>query len=87
MNLREDLDVAGQREHRPSRLAEHELCDGIRLGHHGVAGRHRARRERFDAPKQFLVLELLVAEAHERLERDLIAEAIVAVRSSIFALM
>ena len=36
---------------------------------------------RLDAAEQLLVLELLVAEAHERLERDLVAEPVVAAES------
>ena len=37
-----------------------------------------SRAHALDAAEQLLVLELLVAEAHQRLERDLVAEPVVA---------
>ena len=58
-------------------LPEHEPGDVVRLCHHCVTGPHAARRQRLDAPEQLLVLELFVAEANERLERDLIAEPVI----------
>ena len=78
MDLREDLDVAGEREHRPRRLAEHDARDVVRIRQHAVARRHAFGGQRLDAAEQLLVLELLVAEAHERFERDLVAEPVVA---------
>ena len=40
VRLREELDVAGQREHGPGRLAEHALGDVVRLRHEPVARGH-----------------------------------------------
>src|SRR5262249_2263997 len=76
--LNEELDVAGERDHGPGRLREH--CAGyiVRVGHAAIAFRHVARDERLDAPEQLLGLDLLVAEAHHRLERHLIPEPVLA---------
>jgi hypothetical protein len=43
-----------------------------------IAGRHAGADEQLDAPEQLLVLELLVGEADDRLERGLVAEGVVA---------
>ena len=74
VRLHEQLDVAGQRQHRPGALAEHGARHVVRLGVERVAARHLSRDQRLDAAEQLLVLDLLVGEAHQCLERDLVAE-------------
>ncbi|MNC84480.1 hypothetical protein D3C83_00360 [compost metagenome] len=74
----EELDVADEREHRPGRLAEHGARDVVGLGQERVALGHALGGEALHAAEHLLVLELLVGEAHQRLEGDLVAEPVVA---------
>ena len=60
------------------RLAQHGARDVVRVGDLDVARRHATLEHVLDAAEQLLVLELLVAEADERLERDLVAEPVLA---------
>ena len=78
MRLREDLDVERQRHDGPVALGEHHLRDLVRLGQEGVAGGHARSHHHFQAAEQLLVLQLLVGQAHQRLERDLVTQAVVA---------
>ncbi len=73
----EQLDEAGEAEHRPGGLAQHRLRHGVRLGHEAVARGHVHGHHRFQAPEQLLVLDLFVGGAHQRLERLLVAEPVV----------
>ena len=63
MGLREQLDVAGQRQHRPAALAEHEGGDVLGVELEAVTRRHGLGREAFDAAEAFLVLPFLVRQA------------------------
>ena len=78
MRLREQLDVAGQRQHRPGRGGQHGLRHVVRLRQEAVARRHAGRDHRLEPAEHLLVLELLVGQAHQRLERDLVAEPVTA---------
>ena len=49
-------------------------------GRKAVAGGHAVGGEALDAAEERLVLELLVGEAHERLEGDLVAHPVLAAR-------
>jgi len=68
--------VAGQAEHGQRRLAEHERGDVVRLRQESIARGHAGSDERLDAAEELLVLQLLVGEAHERLERRLVAKRV-----------
>ena len=74
----EELDVAGQRQHRPRGLRQHRRRDGIGLRHERVAFGHAVCAHPLDSAEKLLVLDLLVAEAHQRLQRVLVAEPVVA---------
>jgi hypothetical protein len=76
MRLREALDHAGERKHRPRGLAQHEPRDVVRPRHEAVTRGHAARDHAVYAPEELLVLELLFGEAHERFERGLVAERV-----------
>ena len=78
VRLREQLDHAGEREHRPRRLAKDDRGHLVRLWQELISRRHARRDHRLDAPEQLLVLELLVGEPDERLQRNLVAEPVVA---------
>ena len=67
-----------QREHRPGRLAQHRAGDVVGLRQERVARGHADGGHALEAAEQLLVLQLLVGEAHQRLERDLVAEPVVA---------
>src|SRR4051812_32708924 len=77
VDLREDLDVARERKYGPRRLAENEVRHVVRIRRELVPRRHARRGQRLDAPEQFLVLQLLVAETDERLQGELIREPMV----------
>ncbi len=76
VNLREELDVAREREHGPGRFAQHAACDLGGIRDLGVAAQHFGADRALDAAEQLLVFELFVAEAHESFEHDLIAESL-----------
>src|SRR5690606_38192715 len=74
----EKLDAACERQNRPRAHAEHERCDVVRLRDERVAGGHALGNQQFDAAKQFLMLQFLVGETDQRLERRLVAEPVIA---------
>ena len=76
VRLREQLDIQRQRQHRPGALAEHGVGDGIGVDVEPIAGGQHLADHRVDAAEQRLVLQLLVAEPHQRLERVLVAEPV-----------
>ena len=78
VRLGEQLDVERQRQHRPGALAEHGAGDVVGIDVEAIAGGQHVADHRVDAAEQLLVLQLLVAEADQRLERDLVAEPVVA---------
>jgi hypothetical protein len=78
VQLREQLDQARQRQHGPRALAQHRARHLVRVRDLDVARRHAAADHRLDAAEQFLVLQLFVAEPHQRLERDLVTEPVTA---------
>src|SRR5215471_5490493 len=78
MGLREQLDVQGQCQHGPAALAQHHRGDLVRVPSEAVTGRHHLGGQRFDAAEQRLVLQLLVTEPNQRLERDLISQPMIA---------
>ena len=55
-------------------LPSTNAATSLACGDERVARGHVRGHQRFDAAEQLLVLELLVREADERLERDLVAE-------------
>ena len=77
VELGEQLDVEREREHRPGALAEHHARDGVGVHVEAVAGGQRLADQRVDAAEQLLVLQLLVAEPHQRLQGHLVAEPVV----------
>ncbi len=70
--------MAGERQNRPGRFPEDDRRDLVRLWQEAVAFGHLLRRHPLDAAEQLLVLQLLVCEAHQRLELGLVAEPVVA---------
>jgi hypothetical protein len=74
----EELDVAGERQHGPGRLRQHDVRDLVGIGHARVTGRHLGSGQLLDAAEELLVLQLLVAEPHQALQRELVAEPVVA---------
>ena len=77
VELGEQLDVQRQRQHRPGALAEHGAGDVVGVDVEAVAVGQHVADHRVDAAEQRLVLQLLVAEPHQRLERNLVAEPVV----------
>ena len=57
-------------------LAEHRAGDVVGIDVEAIAIRQDLADHRLDAAEQLLVLQLLVAEAHQRLERDLVAQPV-----------
>ena len=78
VRLGEELDVAGEAQHRPGRGAEHGLRHLVGLREERVGAGHAVRDHRLEAAEELLVLELLVGEAHEGLQRHLVAHPVVA---------
>ena len=78
VGLREQLDVAGQREHRPGATCRARTRRRRWAAAGSGSPRHAVGDQPLDAAEQLLVLELLVGEAHQRLERGLVAEPVVA---------
>src|SRR6185312_3087875 len=76
----EDLDMAGEREDGPRRFRKDCARDIVGVRQERVSGGHPGRAQALDAAEKLLMLDLLVAEAHERLERMLVAEAVVGTR-------
>ena len=77
VELSEQLDIQGQRQDRPAALAEHRVGDGIGVEVEAVAAGQNLADHRLDAAEQRLVLQLLVAEPNQRLERHLIAKPVI----------
>jgi hypothetical protein len=59
-------------------LPSTDARDSTRLGDADIAGLHPLRHHFLDAAEQRLVLELLVGEADDGLERGLVAERVLA---------
>src|SRR5262249_11200300 len=77
MELSEQLYIKGERQYCPCALAEHGVGDSVGVDIEAVAlGQHLADH-RIDAAEQFLMLQLLIAESKQCLERDLITEPVV----------
>ena len=76
--LYEELDMQRQHKHGPRALSEHGPCHLVGIDIEAIAGRQRLAHHRLDAAEQRLVLDLLVAEPHQRLERVLVAQPVVA---------
>ena len=55
-------------------FAEHHAGDVVGIDVEAITVRQNLADHRLDAAKQLLVLQFLVAEPHQRLERDLVAE-------------
>ena len=77
VELREQLDIQRQCQHRPCTLAEHGMGDGVGVDVEAIAVGQNVAEHRLDAAEQRLVLQLLVAEPDQRLERDLVAEPVI----------
>ena len=76
VELHEQLDVQREHEHRPGALGEHGAGNRVGIDVEAIAGRHRLAHHRFDAPEQGLMLDLLVAEPHQGLQRVLVAQCV-----------
>ncbi len=50
------------------------MCHIIRIRHLSIADRHMRSHHRLHAPEQLLVLDLLVREANQPFERELVAK-------------
>ena len=77
MELGEQFDVERQRQHRPGRLAKHGAGDAVGVDVEAITFRQHLADHCVDPAEQGLVLEFLVAKAHQRLERDLVAEPVI----------
>ena len=77
VELREQLDIQRQRQHRPCALAEHGMGDRVGADVEAITVRQDVADHAVDPAEQRLVLQLLVAESHQRLERHLIPEPVV----------
>ncbi len=53
------------------------MGDGVGIDFEAIAVRQNVADHRLDAAKQRLVLQLLVAEPNQRLERNLVAETVI----------
>ena len=78
MHLRENFDMAGQREYRPGRLAKNKVGDDVRLRQKSIAVGHLLGRQQLDPAEQPLMLQLFIGKADQRFERSLIAQRMVA---------
>src|SRR5215472_4873955 len=77
VKLSEQFDVQCQHQHRPSALAEHGMGDCVRFDIEAVAVRENLADHCIDAAEQGLVFQLLIAEPHQRFERNLVAERVI----------
>ncbi len=78
VRLGEELDEIGQSQNGPGALREDRRGDFVRPGKEAVALGHRRGRQALDAAEELLVLEFLVAETDQRLQRDLVAGPVLA---------
>ena len=74
VSLSEELNIQGQRQHRPSTFAEHGAGDHVGVEIETVAAGQYLADHRIDAAEQCLVLQLLVAEPDQRLDHNLVAQ-------------
>ena len=77
VQLREQLDIERERQHRPRALAEYRVGDGVRIDVKAIPKGQYIADHRVDAAEQRLVLQLLITEPNQRLERDLVAEPMI----------
>ena len=77
VQLREQLDIQRQRQDRPGAFAEHSMGDAVGVDVEAIAHGQNVADHRVDATEQRLVLELLVAEPNQRLQRNLISEPVI----------
>ena len=77
VKLSEQLDIQCQYQHCPCTLAEHRAGDGVGVDVEAIAVGQNLGDHRIDAAEQRLVLQLLVAESNQRLERNLVAEPVI----------
>src|SRR6188768_615698 len=73
---REQLDVGSEREHGPCRLRKNGRRNLVGSGQESIASGHLFGREQLDPTEKLLMLELLLAETHEREDGILIAETV-----------
>ncbi|SAL86496.1 hypothetical protein AWB67_07211 [Caballeronia terrestris] len=78
VSLREEFDEAGQRKHRPGRLAEYDRSNVIGPWFERITRRHPRTNHGLDAAKQLLVLQFFVGEANQCLKCNLVTEPVVA---------
>jgi hypothetical protein len=77
VELRKELDVERQGQHRPRALAEHGVSDAIGVDVEAIAvGQHLAN-QRVDPAEQRLMFQLFIAEPDQRLERNLVPEPVI----------
>src|SRR5579862_8311431 len=77
VELREKFDIERQRQDRPGALAEHQAGDGVGVDAEAIADGQGLADHLVDAAEQRLMLQFLVTEPDQRLERELVAEPII----------
>ena len=70
VELCEKLDIERQGQHRPCALPEHGMADAIGVDVEAIAVGQNLADHRVDAAEQRLMLQLLIAEPDQRLERS-----------------
>ena len=70
-------DIERQGQHRPCALPEHGVADAIGVDVEAIAVGQNLADHRVDAAEQRLMLQLLIAEPDQRLERNLVAEPVI----------
>ena len=77
VQLGEQLDIQRQRQHRPGALAKNSVGDRVVIDVETITGGQDIADHRVDEAEQRLMLQLLVAEPYQRLQRDLVAEPVI----------
>ena len=77
MQLCEQLDIEGEGQHRPCAFTEHGMGDIVGIGVEAIAVGQHLTNHCVDPAEQRLMLQLLIAEPDQCLERNLIAEPVI----------
>jgi len=77
VQLGEQLNIQRQSQHRPGALAKNSVGDRVVIDVEAITGGQDVADHRVDKAEQRLVLQLLVTEPYQRLERNLVAEPVI----------
>src|SRR4029077_5515934 len=74
VRLDKQFDMTGERQDSPCACGKHSSGHIVWISNSTIAVRHMRCNHHLHVPEQFLVLDLLVGEAHQAFQRELIAK-------------